>query len=101
MILEYIRYRISAELDAEFQAAYARAAASLQASPECLGYDLARCHEEPSCWILRITWTSLEGHMQGFRRGPMFPPFLREVRPYVDNIEEMRHYEPTDLSWSR
>ena len=101
MILEYIRYRIPTELDDEFRAAYARAAASLQASRECLGYDLARCHEEPSCYILRIHWTSLEAHLQGFRRGAEFGPFLREVRPFIDRIEEMRHYQPTELSWSR
>jgi hemoglobin len=101
MILEYVRYRIPAEFDEEFRAAYARAAASLQASPHCLSYELARCHEEPSCYVLRIQWTSLEDHLQGFRRSPEFGPFLREVRPFIERIEEMRHYEPTDLGWSR
>jgi hemoglobin len=101
MILEYIRYRIPTELDDEFRAAYGRAATSLQASQHCLAYDLARCHEEPSCYILRIHWTSLEGHLQGFRRSQEFAAFLREVRPFIDRIEEMRHYEPTDLGWSR
>lgn len=101
MIIEYVRYRIPAEIDEDFRAAYARASASLQASPHCLAYDLARCHEESSCYVLRIHWTSLDDHMQGFRRSAEFGPFLREVRPFVDRIEEMRHYEPTELSWSR
>ena len=31
--------------------------------------------------------------MQGFRHGPHFPPFLAEVRPFIPDIAEMRHYE--------
>jgi hemoglobin len=101
MILEYIRYQIPAERDEAFRAAYERASESLRTSPHCHAYDLARCHEDPTCYVLRIHWSSLDEHMQGFRRSPEFGPFLREVRPFIDDIQEMRHYEPTELSWSR
>jgi hypothetical protein len=30
--------------------------------------------------------------MQGFHGSPEFHSFFSAVRPYVDNIEEMRHY---------
>lgn len=95
MTVEYIRYRVPAERHTEFEAAYARAAASLRAAPQCNGYELSRCAEEPDCHILRIGWTSVRDHLDGFRQGPHFPGFLAEIRDYVPFIEEMRHYEPT------
>lgn len=81
--------------------AYGRAVASLQASPHCLGYELSRCEEEPTSYVLRISWTSTTDHLQGFRRSAEFGPFLAQVRPFIEQIQEMRHYEPTELVWSR
>jgi truncated hemoglobin YjbI/quinol monooxygenase YgiN len=91
MILEYIRYRVS-DCD-EFEAAYRRAVAPLGRAPECLDYELSRCADEPGCYILRITWTSAQGHLEDFRNGEYFKEFFAEIKPYVSNIEEMRHYE--------
>jgi hypothetical protein len=34
-------------------------------------------------------------HLDGFRKSPEFGPFLKAVRPYIDFIKEMRHYELT------
>ena len=95
MIVEYVRYEIEEERGPEFEAAYAQAAAALDASPSCLAYELSRCVEAPASYILRIEWDSIEGHMQGFRRGPEFPGFFAAIRPYVGDIAEMRHYART------
>ncbi|MDH2428973.1 antibiotic biosynthesis monooxygenase [Sphaerisporangium sp. TRM90804] len=97
MIVEYIRYRVPSERAEEFEAAYQRAAASLASAPQCVDYELARSTEEPGVYILRITWTSAKDHLEGFRRGDLFPAFFAEIRPYVDDIEEMRHYERTPV----
>lgn len=97
MVVEYIRYRIAEQEAAAFQGAYRRAAAWLRASPECLGWELCRCEEEPESWVLRIEWTSTEAHLEGFRKGPQFPRFLEEIRPYVGQIQEMRHYQRTSV----
>jgi quinol monooxygenase YgiN len=101
MTIEYIRYRLPADKVNEFHAAYERAAESLRASPVCLGYELAACSEEQGVFILRIEWTSQDDHLNGFRKSAQFPPFLSHIRPYVPNIEEMRHYERTPVVWSR
>ncbi len=94
MMVEYIRYRITGDAD-EFERAYERAQDSLRRSEHCLAWELSRCVPEPSCYMLRIEWASAEAHMQGFRGSAEFKDFLSHVRPYVDQIEEMRHYEPT------
>lgn len=97
-VTEYIRYRIEPSAHEAFEAAYRRAQASLRQSPHCLGYALGRCVEEESAYILRIEWDSMSGHLEGFRKGPHFAAFLAEIRGYINNIEEMRHYRTTDVA---
>ena len=36
--------------------------------------------------------------MQGFRKGEHFPGFFAAIRPFVGEIAEMRHYEPTAVA---
>jgi hemoglobin len=105
VILEYIRYRVP---DGEkFEAAYRRAVVPLGKAPQCLDYELSRCADEPGSYILRITWTSAQGHLEDFWNGEHFKAFFTEIQPYVSNIEEMRHYEqvikksePTLFDWA-
>lgn len=97
MIVEYIRYKIPPAQADRFEQDYAGAARSLDASAHCRGYELARCLDEPDSYILRIEWDSVEGHMQGFRSSAEFRAFFAAIKPYVDMIEEMRHYRATTV----
>ncbi|RMI34875.1 group II truncated hemoglobin [Nocardia stercoris] len=100
MVVEYLRYRIPTERSAAFEAAYSRAAQQLSAAPECVDYELHRSVKEPENYILRITWTSAEDHPKKFRGGPHFPAFLAEIEPYIPNLVEMDHYDPTPVHGS-
>jgi len=97
MIIEYIRYTIEENKQSEFEAAYARASVPLIAFTQCQAYELSHCVEEPQRYILRIVWDSLESHMKGFRGSPEFRDFFSHIRPYIENIEEMQHYELTTV----
>lgn len=97
MTVEYIRYNIDAARQEAFVADYVAAAESLEASPHALAWDLTQCTDDPSQYILRIEWDSAQGHMEGFRRSPEFRNFFGHIRPYVNDILEMRHYERTDV----
>jgi quinol monooxygenase YgiN len=99
MIAEYIRYKVT-DADALVRA-YGLAAESLRASAHCLGFELSRCAEAPNEFILRIEWDSADGHMKGFRGSPEFKVFLGAIQPFIKDIQEMRHYELTDVRWSR
>jgi quinol monooxygenase YgiN len=101
MTVEYIRYIIEPSRADAFVAAYTNAAVSLRESPHCQGYELTRCTEAAESYVLRIVWDSEQGHLQGFRKSPQFKTFLAAIQPFVRDIEEMRHYEPTALHWSR
>jgi quinol monooxygenase YgiN len=93
-VVEYIRYRVPSEGAADFVTAYRAAAVGLRASPYCLGYELACCVEERDRFVLRIQWTSVDDHLNGFRRSPQFREFYAHIAPYVDRIDEMQHYSP-------
>jgi quinol monooxygenase YgiN len=101
MVVEYIRYSLTQHSADELVAAYRRAAEHLRAAPECLGYELTRCEEEPSSLVLRIQWISTAEHLDRFRKRAHFPPFLAAIRDFVGEIAEMRHYGVTDLEWVR
>jgi quinol monooxygenase YgiN len=101
MIVEYIRYHVAEEQGPALEQAYTRASEALRQSPHCLAYELARCTEEPASYILRIQWDSVEGHLQGFRRSPEFQSFFRAISPFVNAIQEMRHYEVTAVADSK
>jgi len=95
MIVEYIRYALSAHRPEELVAAYEVAAPHLEAAQECLSYELSQCDDAPESFILRIEWTSADDHMGRFRKGPHFPPFLAAIRAFIPEIAEMRHYHQT------
>lgn len=95
VVVEYIRYRVGEGRQAGFEDAYVAAGAVLARSPQCVDYELARSLDEAACYVLRITWTSAEDHLQGFRAGELFPEFFAAIQPYVGDIEEMRHYQCT------
>lgn len=101
MIVEYIRYKIEPSHAEAFVDAYETASKCLKDSPHCLGYELAQCTESRESWVLRITWDSEEGHLRGFRQAAQFKTFFAAVQPFIGNIEEMRHYEPTTVRWAR
>ena len=101
MIVESIWYRLAPERVEAFLAGYAEAQTNLQASAHCLGYELSQCTDAREVFVLRIEWASHEAHLKGFRVSAEFPPFLRAIGPFVENIEEMRHYDVTPLRWSR
>jgi quinol monooxygenase YgiN len=97
MVVEYIRYRLKSSDAQTFVDAYRSASLALDQSPECLGYELSRCAEEPDRFVLRIEWTSTAGHLEGFRKSDHFRTFLPAIRPFIAEIEEMQHYELTDV----
>ena len=98
MTIEYIRYRIDEHTATSFEAAYAAAAEPLAASPHCRSFELTRCVEEPTRYVLRIEWDSLDGHMTGFRNSAEFRSFFQHIQPFVGSIDEMQHYETTAVT---
>ena len=92
MIVEYIRYEVPSSARDAIVDAYRSAGAELQASTQCLRFEVAQGVEEPEHFTVRIEWTSLADHEQGFRGGQQFPGFFAKVKPFFAQIREMKHY---------
>ena len=101
MITEFIRYRISPENAQAFEQAYQKAEPILRNSAHCLGYRLLRGVEESENWILILEWDSVEGHENGFRKEPSFREFFDLVKPFLTQIQEMKHYQDRPMHWQR
>ncbi len=97
MILEIIRYLIADGQENQFETDYGKAAQYLDASPHCLNYKLARSGKGKNRYAMLIEWDSATGHLQGFRQSPDFGKFFALVKPYFNMIEEMEHYEITNV----
>jgi heme-degrading monooxygenase HmoA len=98
MVVEYIRYTVPADRHGEFERAWDAAQVTLRDAPECLAYEVSHGVEETDRYLVRIEWRSIEEHEQGFRHSPRFGQFLAVVRPFFEQIEEMRHYQPTAIA---
>ncbi|MFL6576912.1 MAG: antibiotic biosynthesis monooxygenase family protein [Povalibacter sp.] len=97
MVPEVIRYRIKAEKVEAFITDYTHAATALKQSPHCKGFELMRSTKDAELFLLLIRWDSADGHMKGFRSSAQFKEFFTHIRPYVNDILEMEHYEFTDV----
>lgn len=99
--VEIIRYDIPQNESDNFEKAYAEAGKHLQASKYCFSYEIIHGNEEPNNYIVIIKWTSKEEHLQGFRKSAEFMPFFNLVKPFYNNIKEMKHYDLTPMNWKR
>ena len=101
MVVEYIRYVVPTEQGDAFERAYQEATRVLELDEHCQAHEVSRCVEDPTSYVVRLEWDSIDGHEHGFRGGPHFGPFLETVRPFINQIEEMHHYAPTSPAWRR
>jgi heme-degrading monooxygenase HmoA len=92
LLVEYIRYTIDDARAEMFEQAYRHSGQALSASPHCERFEVSRCTEDTTQYVVRIEWDSEEGHMTGFRQSSEFRTFFEAVGPFVHDIEEMRHY---------
>lgn len=91
--VEIIRYSIPQESRTKFEDAWRNAGAYLNSSPYCLGYEVIHGIEEPDKYIVKIHWTSIEDHVNGFGKSEDFAAYYIHVKPFYNLIEEVNHYE--------
>jgi quinol monooxygenase YgiN len=97
--IEIIRYDIPKDQWEQFEKAYDSAGKFLGKSKYCLSYAINKGSEEPNHYVVIIHWTSEDEHLNGFRKSPDFMPFFNLVKPFYNQIQEMKHYKELTL-WS-
>ena len=97
--VEVIRYNIPHDQWEQFEKAYDTAGKFLSKSRYCLSYAINKGSEEPNHYVIIIHWTSENDHLNGFRKSADFMPFFNLVKPFYNQIQEMKHYQELTL-WS-
>lgn len=97
--VEIIRYDIPKDQWEKFENAYEAAGKLLAKSKHCLYYAINKGSEEPNHYVVIIHWTSENDHLNGFRKSADFMPFFNLVKPFYNQIQEMKHYNELTV-WS-
>jgi hemoglobin len=93
MIVEYTRYKIDESRCKSFEEDYVKAVDALMSSSHSIASELSHCTEDPNDYVLRIGWDSEKSHLKGFRSSPEVKTFFAMLKPYLKEIEQMRHHD--------
>ena len=93
-IIEYVRYDIPVESREAFKSSYKVALPLLTGAPGCESWELRQGVENPSEFIARVLWTSIDHHIM-FRESANFPVFKANFVGV--EIVSIGHYEQVVL----
>ena len=91
MILEIAQFAIKAGMEAEFEAAVAKAAPLFSSSTGCQSMELRRVIERPNRYVLSVGWATLENHTVDFRGSENFQQWRALVGHCFDGAPEVEH----------
>ncbi len=92
MVLEVVNVNIIPGKEAEYEAALAEAWKVVARAPGFVSFEVKRCIERPSRYILLINWKTIEAHMEGFRNSPDFQVWRGMVQHLYDGAALVEHY---------
>jgi heme-degrading monooxygenase HmoA len=95
MILEIAQIDVKPGLEAEFEAAVAKAAPIFKRAKGCQGMELQRSVEKPSRFRLFVTWETLENHTVDFRDSADFQEWRKLVGHTFEGAPAVEHTRRT------
>lgn len=97
MVIESARIRVTPGREAEFVGVIESVSALFRDADGFEGASVHRCIEEPSLFELRVRWSRIEDHMEGFRGSDAFTAWRNAVGPYFAEAPEVIHFEAPEL----
>jgi heme-degrading monooxygenase HmoA len=91
MILEIAQIEVKTGLEAEFEAAVAKAIPIFQRAKGCRGLELQRSIEKPSRFRLFVRWDTLENHTSDFRNSADFLEWRKLVGHCFASPPDVEH----------
>jgi heme-degrading monooxygenase HmoA len=92
MIVENALLSIRPGSEAQFEAAFSKAAAVLVGCKGYVAHELRRSVESPNRYALRIEWKTLEDHTVGFRGSPAFGEWRGLIGPFFESSPVVEHF---------
>ena len=91
MILEIAEIEVKPGTEAQFEAGVAAAAPLFRAATGCLGMELQRTVERPTCYRLFVRWQTIENHNIDFRQSQAFQQWRALVGGYFAGAPRVEH----------
>lgn len=83
---------IRSGMEEDFEAAFREAARILMSCEGCLAVTLMRCLEERSRYDVRVEWSTVEDHVEGYGKSERRPQVQALIRPFVERAEPTLHF---------
>jgi heme-degrading monooxygenase HmoA len=93
MILEVAPLDVIPGREPEFETAFAEAQRIIASMPGYVSHQLQRCLEQPSRYLLLVTWRRLEDHTVGFRQSPQYQEWKALLHHFYDPFPRVEHYQ--------
>ena len=93
MIIEHALLPVRAGMEEEFERAMKSALPIIESAEGCHGAEVRRQIEEPSTYLLVVTWESVEHHMVGFRESSAFERWRELTHPFYVERPDVTHFE--------
>ena len=92
MLLEHALLPVVPGQEEAFEAAFAEALPLIAQQRGFVDLRLSRCVEEPSRYLLLVTWERLEDHTEGFRGSPAFGEWRGLIGHLFDGAPDVEHF---------
>lgn len=93
MILEVAILDVRTGQEAQFEAAFKKAAPIIASMHGYVSHQLQRCLEQRSRYILLVNWETLEDHTVGFRGSDAYQAWKKRLHHFYDPFPRVEHYE--------
>lgn len=93
MILEVAMLDVIPGREAEFEAAFRKAAPIISSMKGYVSHDLQRCLERGNRYVLLVRWQKLEDHTVGFRGSPQYQEWKALLHHFYDPFPTVEHFE--------
>jgi heme-degrading monooxygenase HmoA len=98
MIVEHAEIVVPPERGEDFRAALGEAAAVVRQASGFRWIEFHQSVENPDTYCIRIGWTSLSDHLDGFRTSPLFTQWRAVIGPYFEKPPHVEHYRPLQVA---
>ena len=91
MVLEVAILDVRKGQENAFEASFRLASPILSSSVGYLSHQLQHCMENPSRYLLLVSWKTLEDHTIGFRQSPQYEAWKQLLHHFYDPFPIVEH----------
>jgi lactoylglutathione lyase len=92
MIVEEALFTVAPGDEGAFEAAFDKAHAVISQAAGFHWAELRRGVEQPTVFLLRVGWDSVEHHLTGFRESPLYEQWRELIHPHLTEPAQVRHF---------